>query len=136
MTGDDYQTLQYVHPALSACVILAHGRYRHLRYDRDFRVTSGFRTLAEQQRLVKAGKSKTLQSYHLEGMAVDLAILSRDRSKAFWELSAYKYLNDCMQYAAQQVGIRLTWGGDWIKLRDGVHWQVEDLDATLPRLHS
>lgn len=38
----------------------------------DFMVTAGKRDLERQVILVKEGKSKTLKSYHLYGMAVDL----------------------------------------------------------------
>jgi peptidoglycan L-alanyl-D-glutamate endopeptidase CwlK len=37
----------------------------------DFAITSGLRTLEEQQTLYKQGKSKTLNSKHLTGQAID-----------------------------------------------------------------
>ena len=51
-----------------------------------------------------------------------------------WYFDAYRYLNEVMQRAAQTLRCRLTWGGDWIKLRDGVHWQLEDRLSTYPAL--
>ena len=38
----------------------------------DFGVTSGVRTIDEQQKLVDEGKSQTLKSKHISGYAVDL----------------------------------------------------------------
>ena len=134
MTDDDLVELQRVHPELSAIVLLAYRRYRLLRSDRTFKVTSGYRTRSAQAALVRAGKSQTMASYHLDGLAVDLAILTADRSAAIWELDACRYLNEVMQRAAQTLHCRLTWGGDWIKLRDGVHWQLEDRLSTYPAL--
>ena len=131
MTDDDLVELQRVHPELSAIVLLAYRRYGLLCH-RTFKVTSGYRTRSAQAALVRAGKSQTMASYHLDGLAVDLAILTADRSAAIWELDAYRYLNEVMQRAAQTLRCRLTWGGDWIKLRDGVHWQLEGRLSTYP----
>jgi len=133
VTDEDFIALQYVHPQLAACVVLAHRRYETLRPDRTFRVTSGLRTLAAQKALVAAGKSRTMESYHLDGLAVDLAILSRDRKQAFWTLPAYEYLNSLMQRAAAEVGCDLEWGGNWSSFKDGVHWQLMYAEPTLPR---
>lgn len=132
MRLDDCITLQYVHPKLSACVLIAYRRYETLRPDRTFRVTSGFRTEAEQARLLRAGKAQTMNSLHRYGLAVDLAILTRDRQSAIWDFEAYRYLNGIMQGAAQTLGITIQWGGEWIKLRDGVHWQLDHEEQSLP----
>ena len=43
--------------------------------DIDFTVLEGLRTVARQKQLVKAGASKTMNSRHITGHAVDLAVL-------------------------------------------------------------
>lgn len=40
--------------------------------DVDFGVTEGVRSMSRQRKLVRQGRSKTLKSYHLNGLAVDL----------------------------------------------------------------
>ena len=134
MRDDDWIELQRVHPLLAVIVVTAYQRYRILRPDRTIRVTDGYRTEAAQRRYVALGESQTLNSYHLRGLAVDLAILTADRTTAIWDLEAYRHLNEVMQRAAKQYSATLTWGGDWIKLRDGVHWQLEHVLPTYPDL--
>lgn len=124
----DHKRLQGVHPLLIACVFRAEEQVRRHEYTlfpHCIRVTSGVRTIEEQRELVRRGASQTMKSYHLDGLAVDLAILTKDRSKALWEIGLYRRFNMYMQEAAEQLGARLTWGGTWPKLVDGVHWQLE-----------
>lgn len=95
--------------------------FKHRRFQ--VRVTSGMRTLAEQRQLLRLGKTKTLNSKHLDGQAIDLAILSADRSQAYWVLDYFELLNGYIQEAAISVGTQITWGGSW-KMRDGPHWEL------------
>lgn len=90
------------------------------------RVTSGLRTKKEQADLVARGKSQTYHSYHLRGLAVDLAII-RD-GVAIWDHWAFHNLNMIFQEVAHEHGLVVTWGGSWAKLVDAVHWQLETFD--------
>ena len=96
-----------------------------------FIVTEGLRTLQRQKQLFAEGKSKTMNSRHLTGHAVDLAIWEdKDQDKVVdvdeinWKFPHYTALNDVMQQAAQECGIHVEWGGDWVGFRDGPHWQL------------
>jgi peptidoglycan L-alanyl-D-glutamate endopeptidase CwlK len=88
----------------------------------DFTVTEGVRTLARQRELVAAGASRTLNSRHLTGHAVDLAALVG--GKVRWDWPLYRLLNQAMQKAATEVGVPVEWGGNWTTFRDGPHWQL------------
>jgi peptidoglycan L-alanyl-D-glutamate endopeptidase CwlK len=87
-----------------------------------FVVTEGLRTKARQKALYDQGLSKTLDSYHLTGHAVDLAVIVA--GKAVWKFDAYERLNEVMQAGGKHFGVPLTWGGEWVSLRDGPHFQV------------
>lgn len=91
----------------------------------DFCVGCGLRTKAEQVELVKAGKSKTLDSRHITGHAVDLYALPSGTLS--WDFEHYERINEAMQRAAELVGVPIVWGGDWKTFRDGVHWQLPRL---------
>ena len=88
-------------------------------YSVDLTVSEGLRTKERQQELFEKGKSKTLNSKHLEGKAVDLYII-RDR-KIDWQ--AFDLLYNCMQRAADDTGAVIEWGGNW-KMRDCPHFQL------------
>lgn len=117
--------LRDVDVRLASIVLVAGARYHASFGNRRLRVTDGRRTVEEQEQLVRDGKSRTMNSHHLDGRAVDLAIII-DR-KAHWSLPLYEELNRFMQSAAADIGFDpgdLLWGGHWTSLRDGVHWQL------------
>ena len=87
----------------------------------DFRVLEGMRTLTRQKQLVAAGASKTLNSRHLTGHAVDLGALVG--GKVRWDWPLYFKIAAAMKAAALELKIPLTWGGDW-KMRDGPHFEL------------
>ena len=88
----------------------------------DFTVLEGRRTLARQKQLVAAGASKTMNSRHLTGHAVDLgAYVGRS---VRWDWPLYYRIADAMKQAAAELGIPLEWGGDWRTFKDGPHFQL------------
>jgi len=87
-----------------------------------FIVTEGLRTAERQAELVKAGASKTLQSRHLTGHAIDLAALVGNEVR--WDWPLYSKLATAMKQAAIEVGVSLEWGGDWKSFKDGPHFQL------------
>lgn len=107
---------------LCACLFLAAS---DLPDNWELRVTAGVRTAAQQKKLVDEGKSWTLNSRHLHGMAIDLAVIIE--GKALWDFELYAEVNEKMQDAAFFLGMPLTWGGSW-KQRDGVHWEIPSPD--------
>lgn len=88
-----------------------------------FQVTEGLRTRERQAYLVKTGKSKTMNSYHLRGKAVDL--VATPGGEVSWNLADYRKIDAAIQKAAKVLGHRITWGGNWKTIVDGPHWQIE-----------
>lgn len=86
----------------------------------DFRVIEGVRTVARQRQLVAAGKSRTMNSRHLTGKAVDIVPLPVD-----WEnLEAFRQVADAMKAAAKELNVPIEWGGDWQNFYDAPHFQL------------
>jgi len=77
----------------------------------DFSVHDGIRTLEEQKQLVKSGASKTLNSRHITGHAVDL--VPYINGKLRWEWEPIYQIADSVRLAANQLDIPLRWGGAW-----------------------
>ena len=89
----------------------------------DFMVTEGLRTAARQAELVRAGASRTLNSRHLTGHAVDVAAWV-DR-QVRWDWPLYPRIAEAFKSAAAERGVALIWGGDWPTLRDGPHFELD-----------
>jgi peptidoglycan LD-endopeptidase CwlK len=92
-----------------------------------FQVIEGVRTLSRQREMVKRGASKTLRSRHLKapnglGHAVDLVAMVGGRVS--WEEPLYHRINDAMKQASREMGISVTWGGDWKNFFDGPHFEL------------
>lgn len=111
------RTLEGVHPDLVKVVLRA-AAIGSIQ----FIVTEGRRTRERQVELVAAGKSRTMNSRHLTGHAVDLAVLLSDGTVS-WEKAAYRFLAICVKQAARDLGIPVEWGGDW-EWFDGPHFQL------------
>lgn len=90
----------------------------------DFVVIEGLRTKERQQQLVASKASRTLDSRHITGHAVDLMPLGPDGRGAFdWPL--YNQLGPAVKAAAVAEGVELDWGGDWKKFKDGPHFELD-----------
>lgn len=92
----------------------------------DFGVTEGLRTLETQKKYVAAGKSKTMNSKHLTGKAVDL--IAFVNGKASWELNLYDDIADAMAQAARELNVPLRWGGAW-NIPDITKWDKSMQEA-------
>lgn len=88
----------------------------------DFAVIEGLRTKERQQELVKSGASKTLNSRHLTGHAVDLAAWVGGTIR--WDWPLYHKIAEAVKEAAIIEGVAIVWGGDW-KFRDGPHFELD-----------
>lgn len=88
----------------------------------DFCVTEGLRTRERQEQLVKAGASKTTRSRHLTGHAVDLAAMIDGEIR--WDWPLYDKLAKAMKTAAEELNVKIEWGGDWKTFKDGPHFQL------------
>lgn len=87
----------------------------------DFRVQQGLRSKSEQQMLVKKGASRTLNSRHLTGHAVDLVAMLGGEVR--WDWPLYHQIAKAMKAAAKDLNVSITWGGDW-KFKDGPHFEL------------
>ena len=88
----------------------------------DFSITEGVRTLEKQKELFEAGKSQTMNSRHLKGFAVDIAVLVD--GKITWEFSKYQIVADHIKKVAKNLNIPIVWGGDWVSFKDGPHFEL------------
>ena len=88
----------------------------------DFMITEGLRTPARQAELVRAGASRTQNSRHLTGHAVDVAALVAGQVR--WDWPLYPRIAQAFRQAARELNTPITWGGDWPKLRDGPHFEL------------
>ena len=77
----------------------------------DFGVICGLRTIEEQRELVAKGASKTMNSRHIGGEAVDLMCYVGSRGS--WELNLYDEIADAMKEGAIAVGVGIRWGAAW-----------------------
>ena len=76
--------------------------------DQDFSVLEGLRSRERQAMLVRTGKSKTMNSRHLTGHAVDLVPYP-----VSWDWDKFYPIGDAMIQAAKDTNVRLRWGGNW-----------------------
>jgi len=90
--------------------------------DLDFTILEGLRTTDRQRQLVKQGASKTMNSRHITGHAVDIAPLIA--GKVAWDWPLYHKLAKTIKAAAVAEKVALTWGGDWRSFKDGPHWEL------------
>ena len=110
--------LEGVHPDLVSVVNLAIELT-----EVDFGVTEGMRTIEKQREYVARGASKTMNSRHLTGHAVDLvAYIGAD---VRWDWPLYHKIADAMKRAANSLGVPIVWGGDWTSFKDGPHFELD-----------
>ena len=89
-----------------------------------FTVIEGLRTEARQHELVAKGASRTMNSRHLTGHAVDL-MPHGPNGKGSFDWSLYHRLAPAVKAAAKAEGVALVWGGDWKTFPDGPHFELD-----------
>lgn len=88
----------------------------------DVMVLEGLRTVERQKKLLASGASKTMNSRHLTGHAVDIApVIDGEIS---WHWPHYHQLEPIVKAAAEELHVDIEWGGDWRSFKDGPHWQL------------
>lgn len=122
----DFPKLKGVHPVLVGVI-----RETAKRSAQPFDVIEGLRTKERQAELVKNGASKTSNSLHLDGRAVDLwpidpatgkllpsdaqfakgSTAARKASDALW--AGLRAIAATAKLVAKEQGVLLEWGGDW-----------------------
>lgn len=117
------KTLTGVHPQLCALAVVAQKRMESRDDGLSFIVTEGLRSKERQAQLVKSGASQTMNSKHLEGLAFDVAATVNGEVR--WDWPLYPKVAEVIKSVARDLGLKITWGGDWKTLRDGPHYQLE-----------
>ena len=111
------RNLKQVHPDLVKVMSMA-----IITSPLDFAITEGYRTADRQKELVDAGASMTMNSRHLTGHAVDVAVFIGREVR--WDWPLYERLAEHIKATAQKLVIPIEWGGDWKKFKDGPHYQL------------
>jgi peptidoglycan L-alanyl-D-glutamate endopeptidase CwlK len=88
----------------------------------DFTVLEGLRTQERQKQLLGLGATKTMNSRHLTGHAVDLAPMVGGTVR--WDWPLYHQLAVIVKEAAKAENVPIQWGGDWRTFKDGPHWEL------------
>lgn len=89
----------------------------------DFLVVEGLRTKSRQAYLLDAGKSRTMNSYHLTGHAVDIAPIVD--GKVSWDWKYFHPMIAAMKQAAKELDVKIIAGADWKTFPDGPHFQID-----------
>lgn len=89
----------------------------------DFGITEGLRTIEQQREYVKQKKSKTMNSRHLTGHAVDVVAYPLDKDT--WNMKYYRMIADAFKQASKELNIPIVWGGDWTSFKDGPHFELD-----------
>lgn len=119
--------LRGVHPLLVGVVV------RAIRItSADFTVYEGVRSLARQMELFDSGRSRTMNSRHLTGHAVDLPAYRH--GVPVWDSVLAQPIANAMLQASKECGVTLRWGGDWDmdgsqddeSFRDLVHFELPE----------
>ena len=125
-TGDrkldarSWRRLQDVNPKLRK-VLWAFAQHPDISVK--FIVIEGIRSPERQRELVAAGASRTLNSKHLTGRAVDLAVILGGELRWDWPLYR-KLADDLVSFARSHCGVHIVAGANWPKFRDGPHFEL------------
>lgn len=129
------QKLQSVHPKLRKVMMLAKEKA-----EIDFDISEGHRSPVKQNKIYQigrtiAGKIKTYcdgykhlsEHNYFPSKAVD--IYAYNGTHADYSKEKMLYLSSVIKEAADELGVRITWGGDWTVEKDGLidrpHYQIE-----------
>ena len=124
LTARDHARLAGLHPDLVRVVERA-------RLAVPFMVVEGLRTRERQAKLVAIGASRTMNSRHLTGHAVDLVYWLDDgdgvpeNGELRWDWPLARQVAAAMKVAAQEEDVTLVWGGDWPSFPDGPHFELD-----------
>lgn len=89
-----------------------------------FVVGSGKRDSAQQKIAIDLGWSKTKDSRHLGGDAVDIWALDENGQVTF-DPQYYEDISKAMISSAADLGYELEWGGNWKSFKDIPHFEFE-----------
>ncbi len=81
------------------------------------------RDVKRQEQLVANGASRTMNSRHLTGHAIDVAPIIGGQVR--WDWPPFHDIAAAMKKAAAEEGVAITWGGDWRSFKDGPHFELD-----------
>lgn len=84
----------------------------------DFGIIEGRRTVARQRQLVAKGASRTMNSRHITGHAVDVGAYVGRQLR--WDMGLYYQIAEAWRDASEALGIPVRWGGAWVRLTPDV----------------
>ena len=119
----DRQRLAGLHPDLVRVVERA-------RLAMPFIVVEGMRTRERQAQLVKSGASRTMDSRHLTGHAVDLGYWLDDgdgipeNGEVRWDWPLYHKQARWLKDVAADLHVPIICGADWKNFPDGPHFEL------------
>ena len=102
-----------------------------------FIITSGYRTIDEQQKLYAQGRNesgkivtnidginKKSNHNYFPSRAFDIAIIIED--KVTWDIQYYKIVAQHIKDTAIKMGFKIQWGGDWEgNFKDMPHFELK-----------
>lgn len=94
----------------------------------DFGILCGLRTKEQQAKEVREGDSRTMNSRHLTGHAIDYgawvggAYINGDTPA---EYRYYEMIAEAFKTAALELRVPIIWGGDWKDPVDGGHIELD-----------
>ncbi|AUR83848.1 D-alanyl-D-alanine carboxypeptidase [Vibrio phage 1.042.O._10N.286.45.B8] len=102
--------------------------YLALKYSPyDFGIIEGVRTIEKQREYYNAGKSKTMNSRHMEnknGVSEALDIAVYVNGKITWDIKYYRKVAQAFFKAAIELNVQIRWGGLWESFVDGPHFEL------------
>ena len=109
------EKMKGVHPDLVKVLELA------ITYTKqDFSITEGVRTKQQQAIYVQTGKSQTMNSKHLvqrDGYSHAVDVVPFPVS---WDLEKFYVIADAVEKAAEQLNVKIRWGGAWTTFVNGI----------------
>jgi len=109
-TARDEQRTRGVNESLVLVMREAFARWH--RQGKRVAITEGLRTRERQAELVRKGASRTMNSKHIVGKAVDVVILKAN-GEADWTPASYTAFARVVAQVALEMGVPIRWGGSW-----------------------
>ena len=107
-----------VHPSL---VNVMHEAIKNSPHD--FTITEGVRSKERQKELFDKKLSQTMNSRHLTGHAVDIALIKN--GKACWDVQLFEEVILHIQFISKGLEVPLVFGGHWKTFKDWPHIELD-----------
>ena len=95
------------------------------KFNKDFKIFEGHRTLERQKVLFSQGYSKTLNSKHLKNPSLAIDIIESPWTWAGLIVSK-EYFNFTNEFLKSESYKNIEWGGNWKSFKDLPHFQYNE----------